>query len=79
MRLKVDGFKDLMKNWWEGYNIQGSFSHILAVKFRGLKLELGVSNREVFGNVSTKELVAFSQLWLWDAKEMEEPLFVEER
>lgn len=73
MRLKVDGFKDLIRNWWEGYSAQGSFSHILAIKLRALKQDLRVWNKEVFGNVYTKKLAALSQLGVWDAKERERP------
>ena len=53
--------------------------NILAVKLRALKQDLEVWNREVSGNVSTKKLAASSQLGLWDSKERERPLFVEER
>ena len=33
----------------------------------------------MFGNVSTKKVVALSQLGIWDAQERERSLFVEER
>ena len=23
MKLNVEGFKDLVRNWWEGYNVKG--------------------------------------------------------
>ena len=47
MWLQVEGFKDLIRNWWEGYSVQGSFSHILAMK-------------EVLINVTTKKLEALA-------------------
>lgn len=37
MKLNVEGFKDLVRNWWEGYNVNGSYSHILASKLKALK------------------------------------------
>ena len=42
MWLKVEGFKDLVKNWWERYSVLGSFSHILAIKLKALKQYLKV-------------------------------------
>ena len=79
MWLKVDGFKELIRGWWEGYIVQGSFSHILAVKLSTPKHNLKAWNREVFGNVSNKKVAALSQLGIWDAQERERSLFVEER
>ena len=37
MWLKVDDFKELIRNWWKGYSAQGFFSHILVVKLKALK------------------------------------------
>ena len=37
MWLKVESFKEMIRNWWERYNVQGLFSHILAVKLEALK------------------------------------------
>ena len=62
MRLKEEGFKDLIRNWWEGYSIRGSYSHVLEVKLKSLKQDLKVWNKEVFWNVSTKKLEALVQL-----------------
>ena len=78
MWLKVEDFKDLIRNWWEGYIVQGSFCHILAVKLKALKQDLKTWNKKVLGNVTTKELEALAQLGLWDAKERERALTVEE-
>ena len=63
----MDNFKELIRGWWEGYKVQGLFSHILAVKLIALKQNLKAWNKEVFGNVSTKKVVALSQLGIWDA------------
>ncbi|KAL6338115.1 hypothetical protein AAG906_010684 [Vitis piasezkii] len=78
MWLKVEGFKDLVRNWWEGYNVQGSCSYILDAKLKALKQDLKSWNKEVFGNVSSKKLEALAQLGLWGAKEREQTLTVEE-
>lgn len=37
MWLKEEGFKDLLKTWWEGFSIRGSFSFILTEKLKALK------------------------------------------
>ena len=79
MWLKVAGFKELVRSWWEGYSVQGSFSTILAVKLKALKLDLKVWSKEVFGNVSTKKPTALIQLGYWDSQKREKALTEEER
>ena len=37
MWLKKKGFKDLLKDWWQGLNFRGSSSFILAAKLKALK------------------------------------------
>ncbi|RVX06577.1 V-type proton ATPase subunit a1 [Vitis vinifera] len=37
MWLKEEGFKDLLKDWWQGLNFRGSSSFILAAKLKALK------------------------------------------
>ena len=37
MWLKEEGFKDLLKDWWQGLNFKGSSSFILAAKLKALK------------------------------------------
>ena len=62
MWLKVEGFKDLVKNWWTSYNFSGSYNHILDSKLKALKQDLKVWNREVIGNVSLNKNIALSQI-----------------
>ena len=52
MWLKFEGFKDLLRNWWQGLHFVGSFSFVLASKLKGI---LKVWNKEVFGRVKTKK------------------------
>ena len=40
MWLKVEGFKDLLKSWWEGDNFNGFASFILAEKLKVVKSKL---------------------------------------
>ena len=35
--LKVEGCKDLLKDWWQNLQFNGSFSFILAAKLKALK------------------------------------------
>ena len=49
--LQVEGFKDLVRNWWEGYEVFGSPSYRLARKLRLLKEDLKRWNREVFAGL----------------------------
>ena len=45
MWLKVDGFKDLVKGWSEGYQFSGSSNFILASKLKALKEDIKVWNK----------------------------------
>ena len=46
----MNRFKDLFRNWWMGYVVNGASSHCL-VKLKALKKDLKVLNKEVLGNV----------------------------
>ena len=62
MWLKIDGFKDLVKSWWNGYFVEGYSSHCIAEKLKALKKDLKNRNKEVVGNVSSNRAEAFSRL-----------------
>ena len=36
MWLKEEGFKEMLKDWWQGFNFSGSYSFILT-KIKGFK------------------------------------------
>jgi hypothetical protein len=55
MWLKVEGFVDLVKQWWESYVFQGTPSFVFAHKLKGLKLDLKRWNEEEFGWQHRKE------------------------
>ena len=78
MRLKSEGFKDLLKWWWQGLSFKGSTSFILAEKLKGLKGKLKAWNKEVFGNVETKKAEALYRVGCWDNIEKERELSLEE-
>ena len=74
MWLKIDGFKDLVRSWWNGYFVEGYSSHCIAEKLKALKKDLKSWNKEVVGNVSSNRAEAFARLQCWEAKEKENPL-----
>ncbi|RVX03362.1 hypothetical protein CK203_019838 [Vitis vinifera] len=37
MWLKEEGFKELLKGWWQGFNCSGSYSFVLSEKLKALK------------------------------------------
>ncbi|RVW30293.1 Transposon TX1 uncharacterized 149 kDa protein [Vitis vinifera] len=55
MWLKEEGFKELLKGWWQGFNYSGSYSFILTEKLKALKIKLKEWNSEVFGARGEKE------------------------
>ena len=51
MWLKVDGFKDLLRDWWQGAGRRGRANFRLAAKLKVLKEKIKVWNRDVFGRL----------------------------
>ena len=79
MWLKKEGFKDLLKYWWQGLNFRGSSSCILATKLKALKGILKTWNKEVFGKVEVNKRLALQQINFWDTQERSRALSMEER
>ncbi|RVW17454.1 Transposon TX1 uncharacterized 149 kDa protein [Vitis vinifera] len=78
MWLKVEGFKDLLKSWWEGDNFSGFSSFILGEKLKVLKAKLKEWNKDIFGRVEYRKDLALEQVEFWDAKEKISRLSLEE-
>ena len=78
MWLKAEGFKDLIGGWWQGIVVRGSPSYRLAVKLKGLKQNLKIWNREVFGSLERNKAEALQQVERWDLVEGERSLTEEE-
>ena len=51
MWLKVKGFRDLIKRWWEEARVEGYASFVVAKKLKVIKAEIKKWNREVFGDI----------------------------
>ena len=58
MWLKEEGFKELLKSWWQSFNFSSSFNFILAEKLKALKSNLKTWNKEVFGKVRVNKNLA---------------------
>ncbi|RVW53935.1 hypothetical protein CK203_073000 [Vitis vinifera] len=78
MWLKEEGFKDLLKRWWQRLSFNGSFSFILAEKFKALKAILKSWNKDVFGQVGVNKKLALDKVNFWDGQEKLRPLSSEE-
>nr|XP_016481281.1 PREDICTED: uncharacterized protein LOC107802323 [Nicotiana tabacum] len=52
----------MVKQWWQGYVINGSPDFILSQKLKFLKRDLVIWNREVFGKISTRTNKALEEL-----------------
>ena len=48
MWLKVEGFKDLIRSWWQGMSVRGRASYKLATKLKVIKQNLKTWNKDVF-------------------------------
>ena len=53
--MKVEGFVDRFKQWWDGYSFVGPPSFILAQKLKDLKADLKKWNREEFGDLALRK------------------------
>ena len=71
MWLKYEGFKEILKGWWQNLQFYGSFSFILSAKLKALKGLLKTWNREVFGKVETHKKDALRRVSFWDELEKE--------
>ena len=69
MWLKVEGFVDKVKQWWDGYSFAGSPSFILAQKLKALKADLKKWNREEFGDLAFRKKNLLTELMGLDVRE----------
>ena len=71
MWLKVDGFKDLFRDWWQGAGRRERASFRLAAKLKVLKEKIKVWNRDVFGRLEVNKSSTLQQVDFWDRMECE--------
>lgn len=74
MRLKADGFTDLLRGWWQGVEVRGRANVRLVTKMKGLKQKIKVWNREVFGRLEANKNSTLQQVEFWDGVESERSL-----
>ena len=78
MWLKYEGFKEILKGWWQNLQYHGSLSFIISAKLKALKGLLKNWNREVFGKVEYQKKDALRRASYWDELEKERGLSLEE-
>ncbi|RVW99876.1 LINE-1 reverse transcriptase-like [Vitis vinifera] len=78
MWLKEEGFKEVLRKWWEGIQVSGTTSYILSEKLKALKPILKKWNIEVFRQIKVKKQEAWNSLDLWDKEERVRELSLEE-
>ena len=66
MWLKVEGFKELLKLWWQSLSFNGTYSVFLASKMKALKAFLKAWNKDVFGRVEVNKSTALQKVNFWD-------------
>ena len=66
MWMKYEGFKEILKGWWQNLQFHGSFSFILSAKLKALKGILNTWNREAFGKVETNKKDVLRRVIFWD-------------
>uniref|UniRef100_A0A2N9G874 Reverse transcriptase domain-containing protein n=1 Tax=Fagus sylvatica TaxID=28930 RepID=A0A2N9G874_FAGSY len=78
MWLQAEGFGEMVRGWWESYQVDGTPSFILAKKLKALKLDLKKWNEKVFGNVGHKRNQLMLQLNQFDVLVEDRPLSEDE-
>ena len=78
MWLQAEGFGEMVRGWWESYQVDGTPSFILAKKLKALKLDLKKWNEKVFGNVGHKRNQLMLQLNQFDVLVKDRPLSEDE-
>ena len=76
--MKEEGFKDLLKGWWQGLSFSGSFSFIFAEKLKALKAILKFWNKDVFGKIEVNKRLALDKVASWDDQKKLRSLSLEE-
>ena len=69
MWLKSEGFKEVLKQWWEGIQVSGSASFNLTEKLKALKPLLRSWNKEVFDQIDCEKHKAWILLDYWEKEE----------
>jgi hypothetical protein len=79
MWLKVEGFVDKVRGWWEAYVFEGSSSYVMASKLKALKLDLKQWNAQEFGNITYQQQGILHSLHMIETITETRPLSEEEK
>ena len=74
MWLKAEGLKNLIDVWWNGIEIRGASSYVVAEKLKAIKLKLKCWNKEVFRRVEERKNQALQNLAFWETIGAQRPL-----
>ena len=77
MWIKEEGFKDLIRVWWQSFEFRGISSYVLMEKLKAIKILLKTWNKDVFRRVEENKKLALTKVVTWDSIESE-PLSPEE-
>ena len=69
MWLKVEGFKELIRDWWQSFEFRGTYSYVLMEKMKALKAKIKEWNKGVFGCVDEQKKFALNKVAHWDELE----------
>ena len=61
MWLKVEGFEDLLRSWWQGIVVRSSASFRLVAKLKKVKQKIRSWNRDVFGRLEFNKIQLFNK------------------
>ena len=78
MWLKFQGFKEILKGWWQNLQFHESFSFFLTAKLKAQKGILKTWNREVFSRVKANQKDALRKVTFWNDLEKERGLGLKE-
>jgi len=78
MWLKVEGFSNLVKKWWEEVEVEGFASFVIVRKLKFVKEELKKWNKEVFGDIKLRKYKLLYSVNVLDVKEESDGLSSDE-
>ena len=62
MWIKEEGFKDLIRDWWQSFEFRGTSSYVLMEKLKAIKILLKTWNKDVFGRVEENKNSTFTKV-----------------
>ena len=77
MWIKEEGFKDLIRVWWQSFEFRGISSYVLMEKRKAIKILVKTWNKDVFRRVEENKKLALTKVVAWISIESE-PLSPEE-